>query len=366
MRSVLPLLILAFVLPACESPVPLGTGSDDDEEPRPRLDHCQLTTDDLMVGAEWDAIRAIDDPRFVPADELPIDRISPDERVIGLRIDGESLAIPHGEIWAHEVLNLDRSVDLAVTYCPLTGSALAFDRAPVGGVRMGVSGFLLHENLVLFDRNDRPVLWAQMSASSLCGGVPRAERLPQWPVIEVRWETWRALHPNTLVLDARDEASSAADPSSPTSGTRSTSPWHAPAASFDRSERVIGAPSSRTDPGIAFSFRGLVERTGDRQVISFEHDGESYRLLWSDRAMGGMAYFPRTESGQHVNLAPEEGTGPEEGGFRDRNTGSLFTLDGRGVSGPLAGEALVPLVEAYVAYRGPWLDFHPDSRMWGE
>ncbi|MFW6198945.1 MAG: DUF3179 domain-containing (seleno)protein [Gemmatimonadota bacterium] len=348
---------VAVALSACESPTPAGTGGGEEDGAAPRLDHCRLTTDDLTVAADWDAIRAIDDPRFVPAGELPAGFISPDQRVVGLRIDGESLAVPHGEISAHEIVNVDRSVDLAVTFCPLTGSALAFDRDPVNGATMGVSGFLLHENLVMFDRTARPLIWAQMSANPLCED-PRVERLPQWPVIEVRWETWHTLHPNTLVLDAQDGASTAANPSSQGSARLSASP--------SRSERVIGAPSTVTDPGIAFSFDRLLERTGDRQVVSFEHDGESYRLLWSDQAMGGMVYSPRTGSGQEVSLVPEDGRDPAEGGFRDRNTGSFFTLDGRGVAGSLAGEALVPLAETYVAYRGPWLDFHPESRIWGE
>lgn len=356
--SLLPFLLLPLTLPlACESPTPSGTGGGEVSGPAPRLDHCRVTTDDLMVAADWDAIRSIDEPRFVPADERPEDFISPDQRVIGLRIDGESIAIPHGEIWAHEIVNLDRSVDLAVTFCPLTGSALAFDREAVNGATMGVSGFLLHANLVMFDRTARPLIWAQMSASSLCED-PRVERLPQWPLIEVRWETWHALHPSTLVLDApRGAGGSTASRSSTGHGRISAAP--------SRTERVIGAPSSAGDPGIAFSFGRLMDLPGDRQVITFTYEDESFRLLWSDDAMGGMAYSSRTESGHEVDLVPEEDDRSTAGGFRDRNTGSLFTLDGRGVAGSLTSEALVPLVEAYVAYRAPWLDFHPDSRMWG-
>jgi len=376
-RTFVPCLTMALALSACESPVQSGSGGD--PGPPTRLDHCRLTTDDLMVGADWDAIRAIDDPRFLPADEIPADRISSDQRVIGLRIDGESIAIPHGEIWAHEIVNLDRSVELAVTFCPLTGSALAFDREGVNGAPMAVSGFLLHENLVMFDRNAPPMIWAQMSASPLCED-PRAERLSQWPVIELRWESWLALHPKTLVLDGSDGAETsnqalarsgrhAPAETGPSGGAAVSSGADASggrASSSSRSQRVIGAPSSVTDPGIAFSFARLVDRPGDRQVIPFSYDDDRYVLLWSDQATGGMAYSPRTESGQEVDLVPVEGRDPADGGFLDEATGSLFTLDGRAVGGSLAGAVLVPLAQTYVAYRGPWLDFHPDSRMWGE
>ena len=44
-------------------------------------------------------------------------------------------------------------VPLAVTYCPLTGSSIVFDRTSVRGVEFGVSGLLFQNNLVKYERS---------------------------------------------------------------------------------------------------------------------------------------------------------------------------------------------------------------------
>jgi hypothetical protein len=44
---------------------------------------------------------------------------------------------------------------LAVTYCPLTGSSIVFDRASVDGDEFGVSGFLWQNNLIMYNRRTR-------------------------------------------------------------------------------------------------------------------------------------------------------------------------------------------------------------------
>ena len=68
--------------------------------------------------------------------------------MVGFLVDGAAFAVPHNILWYHEVANLSLpdaggQIDLAVTYCPLTGSALVFDRAVVGGAEFGVSGLAL-------------------------------------------------------------------------------------------------------------------------------------------------------------------------------------------------------------------------------
>ena len=52
-------------------------------------------------------------------------------QVTGLRSvpGGQAVALPHKLLNWHEVVNLNvRTRALAITYCPLTGSAIVFDR----------------------------------------------------------------------------------------------------------------------------------------------------------------------------------------------------------------------------------------------
>jgi hypothetical protein len=63
------------------------------------------------------------------------------DRVIGLCAGEQPVAVPHNILWWHEIANVDLDgASVSVTYCPLTGSSIAFDRAPLGGTAFGVSG----------------------------------------------------------------------------------------------------------------------------------------------------------------------------------------------------------------------------------
>ncbi len=58
---------------------------------------------------------------------------------------------------------------LAVTWCPLCRTALAFDRNVQGHkLTFGVSGLLLHANQVLYDRESGS-LWSQLAGRAISG-----------------------------------------------------------------------------------------------------------------------------------------------------------------------------------------------------
>jgi hypothetical protein len=72
-------------------------------------------------------------------------------------------------IW-HEIVN-DEIGDkkVSVTFCPLCGSAVVFDRELDKGLTtLGVSGFLIESNMVMYDR-DTESLWQQSTGESIAG-----------------------------------------------------------------------------------------------------------------------------------------------------------------------------------------------------
>jgi hypothetical protein len=50
-------------------------------------------------------------------------------------------------------------------------------------------------------------------------------------------------------------------------------------------------------------------------------------------------------------------------GIVDRETGSVWSILGRAVSGPLEGEQLVPEL-AIDSFWFDWAAFHPETRIW--
>ncbi len=366
-RAFLPLLALA----AC---------SDEPVSPPPDPDRsaaspgCTINTDYLIPGAAFDGIPSIDEPVWVRANILTPEYLEPETRVIGLILNTRPHAVPHNVLWFHEIVNTGAgALATAVTYCPLTGSSLAFSRVATGGGAFGVSGLLFKNNLVMFDREDPESRWSQMQGGAICG--PGAGRtLEQVPVIEMRWDEWLRLHPDTRVLagdQGFERLRGAFDTPSPyyrenyPYGAYEEVPGYWVAGAMPPidprrhpKERVIGVPPSGGDPGMAFPFEALAEEPGGFEAIDFDYDGLPAVLLWSDDAEGGMAYRPVTELGETVELAVSES------GFVDAGTGSGWTVDGWAVSGPMEGDRLVPIERAYVAFWGAWAAFHPDTELW--
>jgi len=145
-----------------------------------------------------DCIPAIDDPEFIPAAQA--DFLGPKDLVLALEIDCDARAYPANILNAHEIVNdTIAGHAIVVTYCPLCGSGLAFERLLDGEpVEFGVSG-LLHENdLVMYDRHTKS-LWQQITGEAIVG--PRTgSKLQQVPVAMTEWRAWHQEHPDSRVL----------------------------------------------------------------------------------------------------------------------------------------------------------------------
>src|SRR5262249_62372242 len=95
----------------------------------------------------------------------------------------------------HEIVNdTVGGVPVAVTYCPLCNSAIAYDRRGVGRVlSFGTSGRLFDSNLVMYDRQTQS-LWVQFTGQAVAR-VLTGPPLTPYPMQTVAWGAWRAAHP---------------------------------------------------------------------------------------------------------------------------------------------------------------------------
>ncbi len=85
-------------------------------------------------GVGRDGIPALNNPPLVANDHPEAQYMGGDMRVIGVRLENRTIAVPHDILWWHEIAYLDLPEgNIAITYCPLTGSSLVFDRSVVGG-----------------------------------------------------------------------------------------------------------------------------------------------------------------------------------------------------------------------------------------
>lgn len=149
----------------------------------------------LSGGPPPDGIPSINDPVFTAADDPPTN-LDDGDPVFGVELNGEAKAYPQYVLVWHEIVNdVVGGESVAITYCPLTGTAQGFYR---GDVEFGVSGRLINSNLVMFDRPTES-RWPQMLASGLSGSH-RGEFLEEFQVTWTTWERWRETHPDTVVL----------------------------------------------------------------------------------------------------------------------------------------------------------------------
>jgi len=120
--------------------------------------------------------------------------------VLSLTLGTETRAYPVQVLIWHEIVNdTVAGTPVAVTYCPLCNSALAFDRRVAGRVvSFGTSGRLYQSDLVMYDRQTES-LWPQLELRAVAGMLTGTTLRP-YPVSTVAWADWRRANPDGWVL----------------------------------------------------------------------------------------------------------------------------------------------------------------------
>ncbi len=324
----------------------------------------------LSGGPPKDGIPAIDRPTF----ETPraADRWLEDEDPIAVvRIGGVVRAYPLSILVWHEIVNdVVAGVPVTVTFCPLCNTTLAFKRELDDRVLdFGTTGRLRHSDLIMYDRQTES--WWQQATGEAIVGELTGESLEFVSALLVPWKELKDEgHPSLTVL-SRETGVERDYGRNPYAGydTRS-SPIEAffprsVDSRFPAMERVL-ALGERRDP-VAVPFQHLQEQG----VVAFEMDGEPVVAFWAagtssaldarrvaeGRDVGtAVALDPRID-GERLTFTPARG-----GRFRDRQTGSTWTLQGRAVRGPLEGRELA-VIPHNTPFWFAWITFQPDTRI---
>ncbi|MBE0634739.1 DUF3179 domain-containing protein [Candidatus Bipolaricaulota bacterium] len=153
----------------------------------------------LSAGPAKDGIPSIDHPSYVSMDEAD-EWIADDELVLVLNYKGISRVYPLQILVWHNIVNDVVAGDpVLVSYCPLCGSAVAYERTLAGGsAEFGTSGKLYNSNFVLYDRLT-DTLWSQFEGLALVGELAGQE-LSALPLDTVVWKDWKATHPDSQIL----------------------------------------------------------------------------------------------------------------------------------------------------------------------
>jgi hypothetical protein len=387
-------LVLAACTPGAAAPSDAPTSAAGDPEvtatdasPQPRL------ADELRVsGVGWttdfrrhevpldefisggpgkDGIPPIDTPKFEPVAE--VDWLEDAEPVIALGIGEEWRAYPIQILMWHEIVNdVVADVPVTVTFCPLCHTAIVFERTVDGDVLdFGTTGNLRYSDLVMYDRQTES-WWQQATGRGIVGDYTGTQ-LEFLPSQFTSWEQFRELHPDAVVL-SRETGHPRAYGANPYAGydTAESEPF----LFGDRTlidgrlnpkVRVVGVIID--DESVAYPLPELAE-VG---VVNDTVGGEPIVVLWSPGTASGLG-AETVAGGELVGSAvvlsreAEDGMTFEfepagDGRMRDAATGSVWTIDGRAIDGPMAAAQLDP-----VAHDQPfwfaWAIFRPDTTIW--
>ena len=158
-----------------------------------------ISQDEVVNGGPGkDGIPSIDNPNF--SDNSSATYMQDDDLIIGLYQDGMLKGYPHPILDWHEIVN-DKlgSHAYALTYCPLTGTGIAWNRQITGTQStFGVSGLLYRNNLIPYDRKTGSN-WSQIRLDCVQGYL-KGKKALTYPLVEMPWSTWKQVFPEAQIL----------------------------------------------------------------------------------------------------------------------------------------------------------------------
>lgn len=316
-------------------------------------------------GPPRDGIPPIDKPFFTTFDDAD-GWLDAKEPVIALEIDGDARAYPLQIMTWHEIVNDEvGGVPVTVTFCPLCNSAITFDRRLDGLVLdFGTSGNLRNSDLIMWDRQTE-TWWQQLTGEGIVGELT-GKRLTFLPAAVISWEDFKVTFPDGQVL-ARPTDTGRRYGQNPYVGyDRADSPPFLFRGDLDGrllpKERVAAVNIGGVDA--AFPFTTLSEErvvnytVGDQDLVIFFKPGTrsalDQLLIGESREVGATGIFVPELNGQKLTFRAEGDK------FIDNETGSTWSLLGKAIEGPSAGQQLTPIVHANHLWFA-WAAFKPDT-----
>ena len=335
-------------------------------------------------GVGRDGIPPLDTPRFegVAQADAWLDDIQP---VVFFEHQGEAKAYPLAILTWHEIVNdTVGGAPVAITFCPLCNSAIAFDRRLAGTVfDFGVSGLLRNSDLIMWDRQTES-WWQQLTGEGIVGRMA-GYQLDLLPAAIIAWGDFKRLYPDSAVL-SRDTGHRRDYGRNPYGGyDRADEPPFLFQGELDGrllpKERV--AAVTLDGQSIAFPFtalereRAVNHRLGDTALAVFFAPGAVSALdrsnIAASRDVGAVGVFEATLNGQTLTFSPAApdnaaangaAAALRDGEFTDAETGSTWNILGQANAGPLAGQRLTPVVHG-AHFWFAWAAFRPETTIYG-
>jgi hypothetical protein len=209
-----------------------------------------------------DAIPSVDDPTFGTSYFG-----APDDRVIVYDPDdGPPRAYPTRILDYHEIVNDEADRPIAVTWCPLCGSAVVYDRQVDGRtLSFGVSGKLADDDLVMYDRETESE-WKQSLGTAIVGPLDGTE-LTVLPAPTMTYAAFSETYDGVVLQRPGGESEAAGDGDEPVQITYDETPYR----DYERDEG-FGLGAHRGTGGREWDRDDIDPKT---VVVGLEIDGDA-------------------------------------------------------------------------------------------
>lgn len=316
-----------------------------------------------------DGIPAIDDPQFEHVEEID-SWLSDQSPVMIYKREGDVRAYPLAILMWHEIVNdVVGGKPVAITFCPLCNSTIAFDRTLPNGTVLdfGTSGNLRNSDLVMYDRQTQS-WWQQITGEAIVGELTETQ-LEFLPSQIVAWGDFKQSYPEGMVLSRQtgysrdyglnpyrgyDEIGTST--MFPVSGRDDRLPAKARVAAVEIDGGAVAYPFSELE-----QVRVVNDEVSDTPIVVFWKEGAVSALdapfIDSSQGVGSIGVFEREVEGQLLEFEAVDG------GFKDLQTGSLWDVHGEAVEGSLAGAKLTPVVSGEHFWFA-WVAFKPETEIW--
>ena len=309
-------------------------------------------------GPGKDGIPALQSPDFQSA--ATILTVDPSDLVIAVKHNGTVKIYPHDIMDWHEIVNDGPANDpYVMSYCPLTGSAMAWLATPTdANSSFGVSGLLYNTNLLLYDRQTDSV-WSQMFEISISG--QRIREIPERiQVLEGKFGTLRDMYPSALVMTRRTGFTRNYE-NYPYGGYRENTSLLFPVTHDDQrlhpKTRVIGIRSgSGIDANTVTKVYQLGEFGPTTQAINDQFQNQSIIIVGNTDLNFAVIYNRELADGTILTFTAINNDLPN---IMSDDEGNVWDAFGTAVSGPRAGEQL-SITRSYTAYWFAWVAHFPD------
>ncbi len=316
-------------------------------------------------GPPKDGIPAIDEPKFISIKQAD-QWLNSQEPVIVLTLNGQVHAYPLQVLIYHEIVNDELAdIPVIVTFCPLCNASIIFDRRVDGRVLdFGVTGKLRKSDMIMYDRQTES--WWQQFTGKGIDGEYTGTVLKQIPANIVAYGDFRESYPRGLVLSKKTGYSRPYG-RNPYKGYDRVgdSPFLFKGKTDGRlpaMERVISVRHGKQHRLYPFSLVNelnvINDELGDLKVVIFGKQGTLSALdeeeISRSRKIVSVTAWSRRLDGKTLTFEFADNR------IRDKETGSLWGILGKAVSGSYEGQQL-HRVDSGVHFAFAWLAFNPDS-----